>query len=186
MFFVCARNVRRTVFGSPISLSQGSSRRWHKPGIWLFYLVLAFATAVPGARGDSSFDSQLDELMSSVYCYCGCVKETIQVCVCGTAVAVEADFRGRLNAGETVGQIRADYLETYGPQFYALMPAEGINLIAYIAPAVILILIGGVALAILLKLRKPKVATEQPRSTQVSDAAVEQIEAELEKYKQEK
>lgn len=133
-----------------------------------------------------AYQAQLDELMTSVYCYCGCVKETIEVCVCGTAVAIETNFRNRLNAGETAEQIRADYLETHGPQFNALMPAEGINLIAYIAPGVILVLIGGVVLAVLMEMRKPKDAAEQPQSSPVSDADVKQIEAALEKYKQEK
>lgn len=146
-------------------------------------LIVAFAT---GARGDATSESQLGELLQSVYCYCGCVKETIEVCVCVTAQAIESDFRARLNAGETSEQIRMDYLETHGPQFNALMPAEGINLIAYIAPAVILVLIGGGVIAFLLKIRKPKTPAAQPQSTPVSDAAVEQIEAELEKYKQEK
>ena len=145
-------------------------------------LSAAFATVV---LPQESSEPKLEELMTSVYCHCGCVKETIQVCVCGTAVAIEADFRARLNAGETVEQIRADYLETYGPEFNALMPAEGINLVAYIAPGVILVLIGGVVLAVLQKMRKPKVAAA-PQATPASDAAVKQIEAELEEYKQEK
>ena len=69
--------------------------------------------------------------------------------MCGTSEQIETDFRNRLLAGQTVEQIRTDYLDTYGPQFYAVMPAEGINLIAYIMPGVILVLIGGVAFVVL-------------------------------------
>ena len=152
--------------------------------VFLTSLMLSAALTTV-ALSQESAESKLEELMTSVYCHCGCVKETIEVCVCHTAVGIEGNFRARLNAGETVEQIRADYLETYGPQFNALMPAEGINLVAYIAPGVILVLIGGVVIAVLQKMRKPKVAAES-QAAPISDTAVKQIEADLEKYKQEK
>lgn len=129
--------------------------------------------------------SNLEELLTTVYCYCGCERETIKVCVCDTAGMIEKDFRNRLLAGQTVEQIRTNYLDTFGPQFYAIMPAEGINLLAYIMPAVILILIGGVAFAVLRRSRQEMVASdglEEPNQ-QVSDTTVKQVEAELERYK---
>lgn len=138
---------------------------------------------------DVQFKSKLDELLTTVYCYCGCERETIQACVCGTAEHIEADFRSRLSAGQTVEVIRTNYLDTYGSQFYAVMPAEGINLIAYITPAVILVLIGGVAFAVLRKSRQMPVATtdgDGGGDQRVSDTALRQVEAELEKYKNEK
>lgn len=138
-------------------------------------------------------ESQLEELKKTLYCYCGCERETIEVCVCGTAQMIETDFRDRLNAGETAEQIRTNYLETHGPQFYAVMPAKGINLLAYIMPAVILIVIGGVAFTVLRKSRQVGEISESRYHTdrygqaasQVSDETVKKVEAELEKYKQE-
>ena len=134
---------------------------------------------------DGAIASKLEELLTTVYCYCGCERETIEVCVCDTAVMIEKDFRNRLLAGQTVDQIRTNYLDTFGPQYYAVMPAEGINLIAYIMPAVILVLIGGVAFAVLRKSKQKPVASHVPQdsSQQVSDATVKQVEAELERYK---
>ena len=134
-------------------------------------------------------ESQLKELLTTVYCYCGCERETIEVCVCGTAEQIEADFRNRLLAGQTVEQIRTNYLDTYGPQFYAVMPAEGINLIAYIMPAVILLLIGGVAFVVLRKSKQQPAATaggDGASDQQVSDTTLKRVEAELERYKAEK
>ncbi len=139
--------------------------------------------------GNAEFGSQLNELLTTVYCYCGCERETIEVCVCGTAEQIEDDFRSRLLAGQTVEQIRTNYLDTYGPQFYAVMPAEGINLIAYIMPIVILILIGSVAFAVLRKSRQPSVSTADGGDVskqQVADTTLKQVEAELERYKREK
>ena len=137
-------------------------------------------------RDDATIASELEELITTVYCYCGCERETIEVCVCNTAVMIEKDFRNRLLAGQTVEQVRTNYLDTFGPQFYAVMPAEGINLLAYIMPAVILILIGGIAFAVLRRSRRQAVASHVPQgsSQQVSDTTVKQVEAELERYKQ--
>ncbi len=136
---------------------------------------------------DAQFEAKLNELLTTVYCYCGCERETIEVCVCGTAEQIEADFRNQLLAGQTVEQIRTNYLDRYGPQFYAVMPAEGINLIAYIMPGVILVLIGGVAFVVLRKSKQVVTTTDSSRSSQqVSDTTLKQVEAELERYKQEK
>ena len=134
---------------------------------------------------DAAVASKLEELITTVYCYCGCERETIEVCVCDTAGMIEKDFRNRLLAGQTVEQIRTNYLDTFGPQFSAVMPAEGINLLAYIMPAVILVLIGGIAFAVLRKSR-PKVAANDGLDVpnqHISDTTVKQVETELERYK---
>ena len=150
----------------------------------------ASQVAEPEDVTDATVASDLDALLTTVYCYCGCVRETIEVCTCGTAMNIENDFRARLFAGETVEQIRTDYLDTYGPQYYAVMPVEGINLLAYAMPAIILALIGGV---IFIVLRRSTRSLQQTVSEdgggepghQVSNETVQQVEAELERYKRE-
>ena len=147
-------------------------------------------TAEPEGVTDATVASDLEELLTTVYCYCGCTRETIEVCTCGTAMGIENNFRDRLLAGETVEQIRTDYLDTYGPQYYAVMPVEGINLLAYGMPVIILALIGGVVFVVL---RRSTRSIQQPVSEdgsgepghRVSDETVQQVEAELEKYKRE-
>ncbi len=138
---------------------------------------------------DPAFASNLEELLTTVYCHCGCTRETIKVCVCGTALAIEASFKDELTKGKSVDEIRAAYLEQYGPQFYAVMPVEGINVLAYVMPAVILVLIGGVVFVVLRRSTRSvqgasitSDASDKSES-QVSDAAVKQVEAELERYK---
>ena len=139
---------------------------------------------------DTTFASNLKELLTTVYCYCGCTRETIEICRCGTAANIENNFRDRLLAGETVEQIRTDYLDTYGPQYYAVMPVEGINLLAYAMPVIILALIGGVVFVVLRRsTRSMQQAVPEDGSGEaghrVSDETVQQVEAELEKYKRE-
>ncbi|RKU25510.1 hypothetical protein C6497_15655 [Candidatus Poribacteria bacterium] len=130
-----------------------------------------------------AFDTQLNELLTTVYCYCGCVKETIQACVCVTAQNIEADFRNRLLEGNSVDLIRTDYLEKWGPEFSAVMPAKGVNLIAYIMPAVILLALGGVILFIRLQSSGNKVIRTLP-DKQISDELQQKVESELKKYKE--
>ena len=144
----------------------------------------------PKGVEDTTVASDLSELLTTVYCYCGCVRETIEVCTCGTAMDIEDDFRNRLLAGETVEQIRTDYLDTYGPQYYAVMPVEGINLLAYAMPVIILILIGGTVFVVLRKSTRSVQKTAEAggregSESQVSNETVKQVEAELERYKRE-
>ena len=141
---------------------------------------------------DAAFVSKLDALLTTVYCYCGCTRETIEVCTCGTALGIEASFRDALIQGKTVEEIRTVYLEEHGPQYYAVMPVEGINLLAYAMPLVILVFIGGVVFFVLrrsVRSMRQTVATadtHEKSASEVSDQTVKQVEAELERYKQEK
>ena len=150
--------------------------------------VKASSGSEPENVKDTTFASDLEELLTTVYCYCGCTRETIEMCRCATAGRIENNFRDRLLAGETVEQIRTDYLDTYGPQYYAVMPVEGINILAYAMPVIILLVIGGFAFLVLRRLtqRTEAVAdTHEQAVSQVSNETVQQVESELERYKRE-
>ena len=138
---------------------------------------------------DPSLESNLDQLMTSVYCHCGCVRETIKHCVCGVAQQIEVDFRNRLIGGETVEKIRTDYLARWGTQFSALMPAKGFNIVAYAMPAVIIVLIGVIVFLVLRSKRRAALAksavSTEPQESASTDQ-YEQIEEELERYKQQR
>ena len=152
-------------------------------------LISVVAAQEQTATTDPSLEANLDQLMTSVYCYCGCVRETIKHCVCGVAQGIETDFRNRLNAGGTVQQIRDDYLARYGTQYSALMPAKGFNIVAYAMPAVIILLIG-VIVFLVLRSKRSAVLAKSSASTEPQESAstdqYEQIEQELERYKQQR
>ena len=126
-------------------------------------------------------EKQLDELLTTTYCFCGCVRETNKACVCETAQRIETMFRNRLLEGKTVEEIRTAYLEQYGIQFHAVLKAEGVNILAYLMPAVILIAIGGVIFGIRHRSRENKVTTQPDK--QISDELQQHLESELDKYK---
>ena len=159
-------------------------------------IVISFSCLISVGNGqeqaattDRSLKANLDQLMTSVYCFCGCVRDTIQNCVCVTAQQIEMNFRNRLIAGETVQQIRDDYLARHGSQYSALMPAKGFNIVAYAMPAVIIVLIGVIVFLVFRSKRKAVLA-ESPVATEPQGSAsvnqYEQIEEELERYKQRK
>ncbi len=139
------------------------------------------------APTDPSLEANLDQLMTSVYCYCGCVRETIKHCVCVVAQQIETDFRNRLSAGGTVQQIRAAYLARRGTQYSALMPAKGFNIVAYATPVVIIVLLG-IIVFFVLRSKRSRALAKPPASTETQESAptdrYKQIEEELERYKQ--
>ncbi len=131
---------------------------------------------------NKEFESQLEKLINTVYCPCGCVRETIKICTCLTAINIEEELATALDEGKTVEEIRTAYLERYGSQFYAVMEVKGINILAYLMPVVILIAIGGVIFAVRHQSRGNKVTTAQP-DKQISEELQQHLETELEKYK---
>ena len=152
-------------------------------------LTLAADAQEQASTTAPSLESNLDQLITSVYCHCGCVRDTIKNCVCVTAQGIETDFRNRLINGETVQQIREDYLARYGTQFSALMPAKGFNIVAYAMPAIIIVLLGIIVFLVLRSKRKaapaqPPDPPSSPRSK--STDQYEQIEEALERYKQQR
>lgn len=157
--------------------------------ISLSCLISAAEAQEQTLTNDSTLESNLEQLMTSVYCHCGCVRETIKYCVCGVAQQIEVDFRNRLIGGETVEKIRTDYLARWGTQFSALMPVKGFNIVAYAMPAVIIVLIG-VIVFLVLKSKRSAALAKSAVSTQPQEAAStdqhEQIEEELERYKQQR
>ena len=154
------------------------------PFIFVSIVTVQAQTADSNTSKDFEFESQLEELLTTLYCPCGCVRETNKACVCATAQAIEANFRNLLTEGKTVEEIRTAYLKTYGPQFSAVMKAEGVNLLAYIMPVVILIAIGGVIYFVRHQSRGNEIPSTQP-DQQISDELQQQVESELEKYKEE-
>lgn len=160
----------------------------------LFGLTLGAGAWVVSANetndgAGASIDAQLEQLKTSVYCYCGCTRETILQCVCVTARQIEDDFRNSLISGSSVEQIRNEYIAKYGTQYSALMPPTGFNLVAYIMPVIIIILIGTVIFLVIRSKMRSSITTQPERSEKdlaVSDDVQKQIEAELDSLKQER
>ena len=162
----------------------------------VLFLLLIVSYPITGARAcevsrnaDPSLDSKVEQLTTTLYCFCGCTRETIQHCVCGNAQRLKKEFREELAAGATVEQLRNEYIAQYGTQYSAVMPAKGFNIVAYVMPAVIIALIG-VIVFLVLKSKRASQLTQQPvpieKKTSAPNDLYKQIEADLERYKQQR
>ena len=140
----------------------------------------------PIYAGDQIIEDPVIELSESVYCPCGCVRETIRACVCGTAQGITLEFQTRLQNGETIEEVREEYLEKYGTQFNAVMLAQGFNVVAYIFPFFILIAGLGIVSVVIARLKQRVKGPAKAPSTEVdllSKFNYQQVEDELERYK---
>ncbi len=127
-------------------------------------------------------ETQLEQLKKILYCPCGCDRMTFEICHCQTAEQFKKEFRQALTDGQSVENITVAYLETYGPQFSAVMKPEGINILAFSMPVVILLVIGGVIYIVRRQSRENKPFPQQD-NRQLSDELQQKIESELEQFK---
>ena len=127
-------------------------------------------------------NDDLKQLLKSVYCYCGCSRETIEVCVCGVAQEIEKKFKQELALEKTVDQIKSEYLAQHGSQFDAIMKAEGFNLVAYITPFLFLVISGLIAVMIIKNQRSKE---DTPRSI-VSNNEFGDLEEKIRQYRQQR
>ena len=126
-------------------------------------------------------NADLKKLLTSVYCYCGCSRETIEVCICGVAQEIEKNFKKKLTLEKTVDQIKSEYLAQYGSQFDAIMKAEGFNLVAYIVPFVLLAILGSISVVVLKKQKAVQIVTQPAGSTNLDG-----LEEEIQQYRQQR
>ncbi|HIC03858.1 TPA: hypothetical protein EYN09_14935 [Candidatus Poribacteria bacterium] len=152
----------------------------------LLSLVLACGLSIPPIYADErTLEDPVIELSESVYCPCGCVRETIRACVCGTAQGITQEFQNRLRNEETIEEIREDYLGKYGTQFNAVMLAEGFNIVAYVIPFFILVVGLGIVAIVITRLKQGIREPAKTTSAKIDRAQFDyqQIEDEVERYK---
>jgi len=101
-----------------------------------------------GIRNDTE-----KQLFWSLICTCGCPRETLGSCTCGTAHARRDELRELLADGKGIEEIKNLYAQRYGMQGLAVPPNKGIGRAVWAVP-VVAILIG--AGSVLLALRKWK------------------------------
>jgi len=86
------------------------------------------------------------EIEESLVCQCGCGL-TVHACNhlhCPSGIPIKEEVGRRLAAGETKEQILAHFAERYGEKVLSAPTLRGFNLVAWIAPAVFMLLGGGV------------------------------------------
>jgi cytochrome c-type biogenesis protein CcmH len=89
------------------------------------------------------------KLFFGLICTCGCPRETLGTCTCGTAHARRDELRELLADGKGIEEIKNLYAQRYGLQGLAVPPSKGIGRAVWAVPIVAMLLgAGGVLLAL--------------------------------------
>ena len=116
---------------------------------WILALVL---TVLSGGVGLSEDRVSFQDIEESLTCQCGCGL-TVHSCnhlQCPSAIPLREEIRAQMNAGKDKTAILAYFSEKYGEKILSAPTAEGFNLVAWVAPFVVVGL-GGVFLAFTLR-----------------------------------
>ena len=118
-------------------------------------LVLLFAGV-----GVGDTPASFQEIEESIVCQCGCGM-TVHSCnhlQCPSAIPLREEIRAQMNAGKGTAAILAYFSDKYGEKILSAPTTVGFNLIAWVAPFVVVGL-GGVFLAITVKRWSARAAT---------------------------
>src|SRR5689334_6981157 len=132
----------------------------------------------PGARVVVSA-AERDELEHRIRCQCGC---TLDVYTCRTtdfscqvSPAMHRDVRALVSGGYSAQEIIESFVGTYGERVLMAPPANGFNLLGWVAPFIAL---GGGAVLVVAALRRwqrpaPRLAVAQPTRGARPDGATD-------------
>src|SRR5690242_3038161 len=132
----------------------------------------------PGAR-PSITDDQRDTLEHEIRCQCGC---TLDVYTCRTtdfscqvSPAMHRDVMELVSGGYSAQEIIEAFVGTYGERVVMAPPANGFNLLGWVAPFIAL---GGGAVLVVAALRRwqrpaPRLAVAQPTRGARPDGATD-------------
>jgi cytochrome c-type biogenesis protein CcmH len=119
-------------------------------GVGLGLALVAPLGLGPAAAAEAPADLRRDTLMieieEALVCQCGCGL-TVHACNhlnCPSGIPIKEEVVRRLAAGETKDEILAHFAERYGEKVLSAPTLRGFNLVAWIAPAVFVLLGGGV------------------------------------------
>jgi cytochrome c-type biogenesis protein CcmH len=129
-------------------------------------LLLLLVTAPVLAQGGDPKEQLLKELWCPI-----CNGIRLDVCEQKVCEQMRAMIDQELASGKTPEQIKAQFIDLYGPVVLGEPPREGFNLIAWIMPVVLLI--GGITAAVLITRRRSPQAMPVPAAPAASVAATD-------------
>jgi cytochrome c-type biogenesis protein CcmH len=141
--------------------------------------ILWLAASPAHAQGPVNIDDTVNRIAKGLYCP---VCPNTPLDVCGTQACIDwrADIKTMVQQGKTEQQIRDTFVARFGPQVLGAPPAEGFNWLAYILPAVGIILgtlIAWFTVRAWLVRRPP--GTVAPEAPEISKEYADRIEKDL-------
>lgn len=106
--------------------------------------ALAWLTPTPARAQGANIDDEVNRIAKGLYCPV-CPNTPLDVCSTQACADWRADIKKLLLDGKSEQQIRDYFVARFGPQVLGAPPAEGFNWLAYILPAIGIVLGAGVA-----------------------------------------
>lgn len=106
--------------------------------------ALAWFTALPAKAQGPTLDDQVNRIAKNLYCPV-CPNTPLDVCSTQACVQWRALIKEKLQQGENEQQIRDYFVQQYGQQVLGAPPPQGFNWLAYILPALGIILGASIA-----------------------------------------
>ncbi len=138
--------------------------------------ALALPAAMAHAQGPS-IDDEVNRIGKSLYCPV-CPNTPLDQCSTQACVQWRAQIKEMLQSGRTEDQIRDYFVSQYGDRVLGAPPAEGFNWLAYILPAVA-VLVGAMIVWLALRNRVTREAAESPEAMPIPSEYADRIEQEL-------
>lgn len=116
-------------------------------GTPLILLVLLLIVAVPASAQDSGgqvTDDEVNAIAKDLYCPI-CESTPLDVCATQACADWRQVIRDKLSEGQTEEEIKAYFLDQYGPRALAEPPQSGVTLLVWILP-ILVVLVGIVIL----------------------------------------
>jgi cytochrome c-type biogenesis protein CcmH len=134
------------------------ARTWGPWAVLGVLLVIALVVVVARSQPSDSPTARANRLAQELRCPT-CESEAVANSQAPAAVAIRADIRRRIAAGESDGEIRAAVVQSY-TQYVLLLPdGRGIGLVVWVVPLVVLFVgAAGLALALRRWRRQPRLA----------------------------
>lgn len=136
----------------------------------LFVMLFSILLAMPVAaqEGDPA-----KELQQELWCPI-CQGVRLDVCEQKVCEQMRDMIDNDLAAGKSTDEIKADFIEFYGPVVLGEPPHEGFNLLAWIVP--IVLVIGGLLFVVLLTRRWSRKGTQEPASATATTTSVSTVD----------
>ncbi len=126
-------------------------------------------------------------IFTTLQCTCGCPRESIATCTCGSAHNFRIEVREMMAKGMSHEDIKAEWVRQHGPGAMMVPSNEGANRFLYIAPLVMIIGMAAFAVTMLRRFRRGGVKAEARAAAATApksggaDAYDEKLDDELKK-----
>jgi len=146
------------------------------------FLALAWLTALPVGAQAPNIDDEVNRIAKTLYCPV-CPNTPLDVCNTQACVDWRKQIKEMLQQGKSEQQIREYFVAQFGERVLGAPPAEGFNWIAYILPALGIVLGGVVAwFTVRQWLTRRQDATTAPEGAAIPKEYADRIEKELKEY----